>query len=154
MAKKVKNILKNNMVLCVLILVAIGLASFVFAADFKIKEGAIKEGIVFGSWKTTDSNSTTLSQDNVYKAESDGFVCVHTDSLNSDGGHIAGFTDGSNPPATLRSYCVTGAVYGAHPVLNFTMPVKKGDYWKVTESGNGTPTILWIPIGNGDCVKQ
>lgn len=41
MAKKVKNMLKNNMVLCVLVLAAIGLASVVFAGDVVVKEGNI-----------------------------------------------------------------------------------------------------------------
>ncbi len=44
MAKKIKNMLKNNMILCVLILAAIGLTTVVFAADVKIKEGTITIG--------------------------------------------------------------------------------------------------------------
>ena len=178
----IEKMLKNSFVVCVLILGVIFVTTIVFATDVKVKQGAItatkvdslaaptdsndaanKDYVdnnvaaidsILGSWTSTDSNSTTLAQNNVYKAESDGFVCVRTAALNSNGGSIAGYTDGSNPPTTLRSYCVTGAVYGAHPVLNFTMPVKKDDYWKVAEGGDGTPTILWVPIGNSDCVKQ
>ncbi|KKK65081.1 hypothetical protein LCGC14_2977750, partial [marine sediment metagenome] len=41
MAKKVKNMLKNNMVLCVLVLAVIGLISIAFAADVKVKKGVI-----------------------------------------------------------------------------------------------------------------
>ena len=72
---------------------------------------------IFGSWTDKDSDLNTFAQNNIYKATSDGFVCMRSAALNSGGGSIAGYTDGSNPPTTLRSYCVTGAVYATHPVL-------------------------------------
>jgi len=156
MAKKVKNMLKNNVVLCVLVLAAIGLISTVFAADVKVKSGTAQianntylkatnnagTGTVdlikantsdvavlpdgselatsaaptadadiankkyvddqigavdslFGSWTSTDSESNAFAQNNVYKAESDGFVCMRSAAYDSSGGHIRGYTDSS-----------------------------------------------------------
>lgn len=211
MSKKVKNLLRNNVVLCVLVLVVIGVASICFAADVKVQAGKVKpQGIklpndtyltakdyagtgtvdlikantsdvavipdgselatsaaptadadiankkyvddqiavaidsILGSWTSLDSNSNTLAKDNVYKAGSDGFVVIVKNNVNE----ALGYTDNSSPPTTLRTICV-----GAGSKAGGTMPVKKDDYWKITTT-SGVPTLYWIPIGNGSCVKQ
>jgi hypothetical protein len=58
MAKKIKNMLKNNVVLCVLIVVVISVTSIVFAADVKIQGGKVKpQGLKL-------PNDTYLTADN------------------------------------------------------------------------------------------
>lgn len=81
-----------------------------------------------GAW----ANKT---KDTVYQATSDGFVLA-------DGGtdvNISGLTDGSNPPTTERAHAYSGNVMGTQ---GLTMPVRKGDYWKVTNADH----VYWIPL--------
>ncbi|MHC4124206.1 MAG: hypothetical protein ACYSSI_11580 [Planctomycetota bacterium] len=76
MAKKVKKMLKNNVVLCVLILAAIGLTSIVFAADVVVKQGAITATKVDSLAAPTDANDAARKKyvdDGAHKA-SDGSV--------------------------------------------------------------------------------
>lgn len=154
MAKKVKNMLKNNMVLCVLVLAVIGLASVVFAADFKIKEGKVKEGVVFGSWIATDSNSNTLAKDAIYKASTDGFVVARCYISGGYTAQINAYTDSSSLP-NIRRLAITSEEDNNTSHVCITLPVKKDDYWRLTM---GTPTdyaIYWIPLGDGSApVKQ
>jgi hypothetical protein len=36
-----------------------------------------------------------------------------------------------------------------NPGGSFTMPVRKGDYWKITTSGTiGSLSISWLPLGH------
>jgi len=62
MAKKVKRMLKNNMVLCVLVLAAIGLTSIAFAADVIIKGGAVTATKVDSLAASTDANDAARKQ--------------------------------------------------------------------------------------------
>ncbi|MFC1677988.1 hypothetical protein ACFL3G_13135, partial [Planctomycetota bacterium] len=148
MAKKIKNMLRNKMVVCVLVLVAIGLTSVVFGADFKIKEGAIEEGIVFGDWTATDSNSDAFSRIGVYKASTDGFVVAWSENPVSQT-YIQAYTDSSNPPTTIRS-----KNHADDGQAGITLPVKKDDYWKITVQPTSDHTIYWIPLGDGGAPER
>ena len=90
---------------------------------------------VFGDWDAGDK-----VKDTSYLAATDGFVCAMKPSLCVG---ISGYTDANNPPTTLRAIQQTA---DTEKLLTITMPVKKGNYWKVTVS-SGTPTIYWLPIG-------
>ena len=101
--------------------------------------------VPFGAWTNLDSDTDALVEDAVYQVTSDGFVAIL--GANSIGTLYA-YTDGSNPPTTLRlahydNYNVRGS---------FTLPIRNGDYWKV--SGPGTPLLYWLPIGSGECEVQ
>jgi len=98
---------------------------------------------IFGSWTDKDSGgSNALAKDEVYKVGSDGFVT----SIGS--GWIQAYTDGSNPPTTLR---FQDTDYGDSSKAGLILPVRKDDYWEI----NGTITAInWLPIGTGTCVKQ
>ncbi|MBN2138279.1 MAG: hypothetical protein JW720_10760 [Sedimentisphaerales bacterium] len=100
---------------------------------------------IFGAWTDDDSELNTLAKNNVYMATSDGFVTVYGDGSLAT---LTIYTDGSNPPTTVRASI--GRPYGNNE--NGMIPVRKNDYWKITYSG--TPTIHWLPIGSGSCVKQ
>jgi len=101
----------------------------------------------FGTWTNKDSLNATLVKDGVYKAGSDGFVLAS----NVFSGTIVGLTDGDSPPTTWR----TRQNQGSNVSHGIMMPVKKDDYWKVTDGETGgAPTIYWLPIGSGTCVKQ
>lgn len=86
---------------------------------------------IFGSW-TARSNNT------VYLAATDGFVCAGSTAVY--GGMCSGYTDGSNPPTTLRAQNQDGSTANT---MWINMPVRKGDYWKVT----GASTVYWMPMG-------
>ena len=88
---------------------------------------------VFGSWTSKSANT-------VYQASTDGIVVCESVVSNT----FAGYTDGNNPPATVRTRNAYGQIGSG-----ITMPVKKGDYWKVTASG-ASYNIYWIPLGLGN----
>ena len=93
--------------------------------------GAIPAQVGFGAWASKNNNE-------VYLASTDGFVCAYA---NGGGNLPAGFTDTSNPPTTQRT--VSYSPGGESLSAGITMPVKKGEYWKVT----GCVTVYWIPLG-------
>ena len=109
--------------------------------DYKIQN-------LFGTRTTTDSDSATLVEDTVYQAEAAGFLCVWC----TDNSYWRAYSDGANPPTTEigrgDGYSDSGSIKG----VSDSMPIKKGDYLKVTS--NGTPTIQWVPIISGDLVDQ
>jgi len=121
----------------------------------KIADGAVTaaklSGECFGTWTNLNSNSGTLAKDEVYKAGSDGFVVILSNTVSGqDGFYIE--SDGSNPPATMRMR--THSDNGGHG-HSITCPIRKDDYWKVTvDQGTGPSSIFWLPIGTGACVKQ
>lgn len=95
-------------------------------------------GSGYGAW-TTKSGETT------YQADTDGLVVCHGRDEGSQFAYIEGYTDSSNPPTTRRIRASgDSGVYG----LTFTMPVRKGDYWKTTKNATNTLTVYWLPTGN------
>ena len=102
-------------------------------------------GSSFGAW-------ASKSADTVYQASTDGFVSVAGLTPSGDMRRCIayGYTDSSNPPATIRvqdgSEDNSGSGHFWAQRHGFTMPVRSGDYWKVTSSGSCTNTVHWIPI--------
>ena len=84
----------------------------------------------FGAWASKSNNTS-------YEAETDGLVVA---LYTYDADESLGYTDSSNPPTTLRAAGTTGI---GEKRQSFTMPVKKGDYWRVTT----IDTVYWLPIG-------
>ena len=113
-------------------------------------QGELEEPM--GSW-------TTISEDTVYQAATDGLVIGMIKGTSTAGGkqRIEGYTDSSNPPTTLRGYASiaghSNSQWESGQANSFTMPVKKGDHYKVTkvdEVGaiSSTRTYYWIPMGS------
>jgi len=102
--------------------------------------------VAFGSWVTKVAATS-------YLAATDGFLVVALYSLTQNCTRYAtGYTDANSPPTTIR--CTASGIsvidsdtenYGS-----FTMPVKKGDYYRVVVTGGGPYTIAinWIPLGS------
>ena len=97
------------------------------------------------------------SVDTAYLASTDGFFIglIAQNSGTPMGHSIKGFTDSSNPPTTARGYAAISSAENASAQSknyynSFCIPIKAGDYYKVTYSndgGNGTATrtYYWIP---------
>ena len=81
-----------------------------------------------GDWLARVTNT-------VYLAATDGFVVGY-----SVGTPITALTDSANPPTIMRD-----GDNSASNVNGISVPVRKGDYWKVT----GTTTVWWIPLEPG-----
>lgn len=91
------------------------------------------------------------TKDTSYEALTDGFVTcsliqgVHAGSV----ANCIGYTSSSNPPTTERE---SASVHYNYNVKRngFSMPVKKGDFWKVTftqvSGGTTACTLFWIPL--------
>ena len=84
---------------------------------------------MFGVWESK-------SNDTVYQATTDGFVCAWSSASTS---YVTGFTDSNNPPTVAR----VANSSGDYDRSGITMPVRKGDYWKVTDA----QSVYWIPLG-------
>ena len=103
----------------------------------------------FGAW-------SSLGLDTVYGTDKDGFVCAAFTSIAQDRAcYVTGYTDGSNPPTTARASAGATSVAGVDcaQLNSFTMPVKKGEFFKVaftniTGGGAYTLVIYWIPLGS------
>ena len=92
----------------------------------------------FNAWETKSLGT-------VYQALTDGFVVVSfVPVLANEDLRLVGQTDSNNPPTIVRVTVYTGL--GGHNE-SFTMPVRKGDYWKIASVGVATPSnisIYWI----------
>jgi hypothetical protein len=88
---------------------------------------AVPDDDAFGTWASKANNTN-------YLAASDGIVCAWRNEGTSDTSQ--GLTDGSNPPTTVR-------IQDTGSKASITFPVKKGNYWKVTNIS----TVYWLPIG-------
>ncbi len=94
-----------------------------------------------GSWATSSCDNA------VTQATTDGYVVVLGSGASSGPGRLDGFTDGSNPPTTMRGTVTLDDVYATYG--SFVMPVRKDDYWEINDDAVGvTVTILchWIPL--------
>lgn len=105
------------------------------AVDGSQLTGVLKTQTGLGTWESKSVNTA-------YLAETDGFVLADNSGGNSV--QLWGYSDSSNPPTTVR---IKGAYNsGIGETGRLTMPVRKGDYWKVTGSP-ATERLFWISIG-------
>lgn len=93
--------------------------------------GVNLSAVKFGTW----DNGPPYVKDTSYLAAADGVVEGYGDANN---GIVTGYTDSSDPPTTKR--------WGNTYTTSISMPVRKGDYWKVTVS-SGAGTFYFIPRG-------
>ena len=102
---------------------------------------------MFGDWSID-----TYYFETEYQAPSDGFVIAQMqNSSSSNVAKIKGYTDSTSPVSTQVAYTLSNTTLGVQDIVQIVMPVKKGDYWKVTDGDNGSITawsaINWIPLG-------
>lgn len=88
----------------------------------------------FGNWETKSFNI-------IYQASTDGIVLAYSTGANG----IVGYTSNNPDPTTSPRIANAGGT-GEH--AGVTMPVKKGDYWKVS-CGNNCMDVYWIPLISG-----
>lgn len=92
---------------------------------------------IFGGWVAkTDSI--------VYHAPTDGYAMGYNSS-SGFGVSILGYTDGSAAPTTLRKSINIYNADNPGEIADITMPVRKGDYWKIV--GSPACTVWWLGIG-------
>ena len=90
-----------------------------------------------GDWVAKSNNVS-------YLAATDGFVTCYESSGGAADSLAYGYTDISNPPTTRRAFIHGSGSCGTNQA-GLMMPVKKGNYWKVTVSR--TAAVYWIPLG-------
>jgi hypothetical protein len=86
---------------------------------------------------------TTKSTNTVYLAEADGFVVAYGTVAGDN--EFYGYTDSSNPPTTILTAFSDKGGDASDSTGSITMPVRKGEYWKVTVA-YGTVSVSWIPL--------
>lgn len=118
------------------------------SATFQVN-GTVK---AFGPWETNFTIGT------VYQASTDGFVVaglvIQPGSPDANA-LLNGYTDSNSTPSTCRGLACVRKLGGAHinAQESFTMPVRKGDYWRVDYSyyeGLVSWDIDWIPFGTNN----
>lgn len=92
------------------------------------------------SWNTRSANTA-------YQANTDGFVVVFTNALDTGGGlgSVLVKTDSGSSPSTVRGGYNISNDYGSAQI-----PVRKGDYYQVDRaitSGSITTSVWWVPVG-------
>lgn len=88
-----------------------------------------------GAWASgTFTNATQVSVDSL--------VLAFVGSTSGSRGELVGYTDASNPPTTIRA---RSTVQADNQYAFICMPVKAGEYYKVTYVG-GSQTIWVIPL--------
>ena len=92
---------------------------------------------IFGTW--TSRNGGT-----VYRAGTDGFFVGYATGQGSGTPTITVYTDGSNPPTTVR---IKHGI-GNNDHFGFNLPVRKDDYYRVVEDDIGSSQYYWLPLGN------
>lgn len=115
------------------------------------KIAALTIDSIFGSWTNLDSGTDALTHDEIYQVGSDGFVLLYAEAGNAYS-FFKAYTDSSSSPTTKRT-----AVYGSNTwPIGLKFPVKKNDFWTITEGGAAANnvSISWLPIGSGTCTKQ
>jgi hypothetical protein len=96
--------------------------------------------------------TTGLTFGTVYQAATSGFAIgwVADNTTNSNYAEVIGYTDNANPPTTVVAQN-TSYIYicAKGPKACVTMPVKQGDYWKITKASSGiaeTSSLEFIPV--------
>jgi hypothetical protein len=103
----------------------------------KLANGAVTAAKASGLFGAYDA---TKSSDVIYQAATDGFV----EAVNTSNDHsVQGFSDSFTPPTTYRGTCGGGNSFPAQ----ISFPVRKGDYWTVT-NGGGSTNVFWLPLGS------
>ena len=120
------------------------LASFETNSDSEIIVGSISNdndsyGIGFGDWVSGKSHDTS------YEALTDGIVCAYYSSGSSNP-TVKGYTDENDPPTTLVAINAASSETSYRRSASVTFPVKRGDYWKVTDKDVTVDDILWLPL--------
>ena len=97
---------------------------------------------MFGAWETK-------SEGQVYQASTDGLVLAVASNSGVSQVLLSGFTDSNSNPTTLRigQLATRDGDTGGFSV-SIIMPVRKGDYWKVTTFQGAADFVYWIPLGN------
>ncbi len=100
----------------------------------------------FGGW--VDLTSSFSWGSNYGPVTTDGFITLWADGYHGGAGAI-GWTDNNSSPTTRVTGEGAGYVDYSH---GFIMPVKKGDYWRISRThtgyGNVEIYVRWIPLGN------
>ncbi len=94
------------------------------------------------------SDPTSKTFDTVYQAASDGFVVGYTTPVSQNHGFSV-LSDATNPPTTVIQFANHTWVSGAGPLsVPISFPVKKGNYYKVSNTIGQGGTLRFFPIGN------
>ena len=104
---------------------------------------AISETQLLIDKKRSFGTATTIESGTSYLASTDGIATAYAVASNNGNSGFAGYTDSSNPPTTK----VAAAVGGTNDLIGITFPVKRGNYYKITNSSvNQTTVMQFTPI--------
>lgn len=105
---------------------------------------AAKATALLGAW--VDKSGSYGAQ----QAATDGFVVGWFEANANGPAYYAAYTDSNADPTTIRQKGGVESSGDTGSDINaFTIPVKKGDYWKIVlTGGSATATVYWIPLGS------
>jgi len=100
-------------------------------------------GATFGNW--VNLTSSFVWGRSYGPVATDGFIALWAVGYHGGGGAV-GYTDSSSNPTTRVTGQGAGYVSFSNGIM---MPVKKGDYWKISRTHGGygsSKTVRWIPL--------
>lgn len=103
---------------------------------------SLKTGIEAMKFGTRD---TSVSLGTNYQAATDGFVTCMTGTTASS---LEAYTDSSTTPTAAYARIDRDLTGSGNQFGSLTMPVRKGDYWRVDRSSGSTGSCTWLPLGN------
>ena len=114
---------------------------------------AAAEARTFGVWndRNKDGIPDSVNFNTTYLAQTDGEVHALLWITSGNGyGYLKGYTDGSNPPTTMRAATLEEEEAPGRIKRSIRFSVRKGDYWKVDmyAPGGGIKKVYWLPEGN------
>ncbi len=90
---------------------------------------------------------TSKSSGTIYQALTDGFVVSYMSGYLTNGETYWVYSDSTSSPTTIRCIAHTTSSTTAFS-SGCTVPVKRGDYYKVSEDAvSGTAAVFFLPIG-------
>ena len=106
----------------------------------------------FGDWTNLDSGGNPLVINVVYKVTSDGFLIWTSDNLCCPTAFID--IGPTNPPADITLNHDRGYSGG----VSIETPIKRDFYFRIRRPAGddygGADHIRWVPIGNGQAIRQ
>lgn len=99
---------------------------------------------LFGNRTNLYVDGSTLVKNTPYNAVTDGIVTAFVLSTGSES-VLYGYADLGPDPTTIVSIGKTSSS-GPNGYTGISMPIKKGEYWKVSHPN--TVVVWWMPVGS------
>ena len=115
-------------------------------ANKKYVDDLIASEVTMSAYTSEDSEGNSMLKSHAYLAATDGFVVASVDS-NGSGTNLKGYVGTTNDPAGAGDLVGYNSYAGSAHGESICFPVAEGEYFEITTTATGTPSILWKSMG-------